>query len=43
MMPNQKFFKILYILLAVAFLTGGLFAGQTFAKTARELDASQYG
>ena len=38
--PAHKFSKFLCFLVAAVFLTGGLFAGQSFGGTAKEIDAS---
>jgi lipid-binding SYLF domain-containing protein len=38
--PSHKISKFLCFFIAAVFLFGGLFAGQSFGKTARELDAS---
>jgi len=38
--PAPKFSKFLCFLIAAVFLFGGLFAGQSFGKTAKEIDAS---
>ena len=38
--PAHKFSKFLCFLIAAVFLSGGLFAGQSFGGTAKEIDAS---
>jgi len=38
--PAHKFSKFLCFLIAAVFLAGGLFAGQSFGGTAKEIDAS---
>ncbi|MGB5750010.1 MAG: YSC84-related protein [Desulfobacterales bacterium] len=38
--PTHKFSKFLCFLIAAVFLSGGLFAGQSFGGTAKEIDAS---
>jgi lipid-binding SYLF domain-containing protein len=38
--PKQNFSKFLCFLIVTVFLFGGLFAGQSFGKTAKEIDAS---
>jgi len=37
---NRKFSKLLCFVLTAVFLSGGLFAGQSFGGTAKEIDAS---
>ena len=38
--PAHKFSKLLCFLIAAVFVSGGLFAGQSFGGTAKEIDAS---